>query len=66
MFTKDGSRPEPREELRPLECWVADPTRISEEQPNAFIVKVQANTSLQEQLKAEGADTIVFAKAIAI
>ncbi len=24
MFTKDGSWPEPGEELRPLECWVAE------------------------------------------
>ena len=36
---------------------------ISEEQLKAFIAKVQADTSLQEQLKAEGADPVAIAKA---
>ena len=36
---------------------------MSEEQLKAFIAKVQADTSLQEQLKAEGADPITIAKA---
>ena len=36
---------------------------MSEEQLKAFIAKVQADTSLQEQLKAEGADPIAIAKA---
>ena len=36
---------------------------MSEEQLKAFIAKVQADTSLQEQLKAEGADVIAIAKA---
>ena len=36
---------------------------MSEEQLKAFIAKVQADTSLQEQLKAEGADTVAIAKA---
>ena len=35
---------------------------MSEEQLKAFIAKVQADTSLQEQLKAEGADVIAIAK----
>lgn len=35
---------------------------MSEEQLKAFIVKVEADTSLQEQLKAEGADVIAIAK----
>ena len=36
---------------------------LSEEQLKAFIAKVQADTSLQEQLKAEGADPVAIAKA---
>jgi len=36
---------------------------VSEEQLKAFIAKVQADTSLQEQLKAEGADVVAIAKA---
>ncbi len=36
---------------------------MSEEQLKAFIAKVQADTSLQEQLKAEGADPVSIAKA---
>ena len=36
---------------------------MSEEQLNAFIAKVQGDTSLQEQLKAEGADVVAIAKA---
>ena len=36
---------------------------MSEEQLKAFIAKVQADTSLQEQLNAEGADPIAIAKA---
>ena len=36
---------------------------MSEEQLKAFIAKVQADKSLQEQLKAEGADVVSIAKA---
>ena len=36
---------------------------MSEEQLKAFIAKVQADPSLQEQLKAEGADPVAIAKA---
>ena len=36
---------------------------MSEEQLKAFIEKVQADPSLQEQLKAEGADPVAIAKA---
>ena len=36
---------------------------MSEEQLKAFIAKVQADSSLQEQLKAEGADRVAIAKA---
>ena len=36
---------------------------MSEEQLKAFIAKVQADTSLQEQLKVEGADVAAIAKA---
>ncbi|CAE22294.1 hypothetical [Prochlorococcus marinus str. MIT 9313] len=36
---------------------------MSEEQLKAFIAKVQADSSLQEQLKAEGADPVSIAKA---
>ena len=36
---------------------------MSEEQLKAFIAKVQADTSLQEQLKAEGADPVAIAQA---
>ena len=36
---------------------------MSEDQLKAFIAKVQADTSLQEQLKAEGADVEAIAKA---
>ena len=35
---------------------------MSEEQLKAFIAKVQADRSLQEQLKAEGADLVAIAK----
>ena len=35
---------------------------MSEEQLKAFIVKVQEDVSLQEQLKVEGADVIAIAK----
>ena len=35
---------------------------MSEEQLKAFVAKVQADTSLQEQLKAEGADVVAIAK----
>ena len=38
---------------------------MSEEQLKAFIAKVQADTSLQEHLKAEGADPVAIAKAAA-
>ena len=37
---------------------------MSEEQLKAFIAKVQADTSLQEQLKEEGADVVAIAKAV--
>ncbi len=40
-----------------------DQQSIAEEQLKAFIAKVQADTSLQEQLKAEGADVVAIAKA---
>ena len=36
---------------------------MSEEQLKAFIAKVQGDSSLQEQLKAEGADVVAIAKA---
>jgi predicted ribosomally synthesized peptide with nif11-like leader len=36
---------------------------MSEEQLKAFLEKVKADTSLQEQLKAEGADPVAIAKA---
>ena len=36
---------------------------MSEEQLKAFIAKVQADPSLLEQLKAEGADHVAIAKA---
>ena len=36
---------------------------MSEEQLKAFIAKVQADSSLLEQLKAEGADPVAIAKA---
>jgi len=36
---------------------------ISEEQLKAFIAKVQGDKSLQDQLKAEGADAVAIAKA---
>ncbi len=36
---------------------------MSDEQLKAFIAKVQADTSLQEQLKADGADVVAIAKA---
>ena len=36
---------------------------MSEEQLKAFLSKVQADASLQEQLKAEGADVVAIAKA---
>ena len=36
---------------------------MSEEQFKAFLEKVQVDTSLQEKLKAEGADVVAIAKA---
>ena len=36
---------------------------MSEEQLKAFLAKAQADTSLQEQLKVEGADPVAIAKA---
>ncbi|KZR88101.1 Nitrogen fixation protein of unknown function [Synechococcus sp. MIT S9509] len=36
---------------------------MTQEQLKAFIAKVQTDTSLQEQLKAEGADPVAIAKA---
>ncbi|CAX32051.1 Hypothetical protein PMT_2532 [Prochlorococcus marinus str. MIT 9313] len=36
---------------------------MSEEQLMAFIAKVQEDTSLQEELKAEGADVVAIPKA---
>ena len=36
---------------------------MSEDQLKAFIAKVHAESSLQEQLKAEGADVVAIAKA---
>ena len=36
---------------------------MSDEQLKAFIAKAQADTSLQEQLNAEGADVVAIAKA---
>ena len=36
---------------------------MSEEQLKAFLEKVKADTSLQEQLKTEGADVVAIAKA---
>ena len=36
---------------------------MSEEQLKAFLEKVKGDTSLQEQLKAEGADVFAIAKA---
>ena len=36
---------------------------MSEEPLKTFIAKVQADTSLQEQLKVEGADVVAIAKA---
>ncbi len=36
---------------------------MSEDQLKAFIAKIQADTSLQAQLKAQGADAIAIAKA---
>ena len=37
--------------------------KMSEEQLKAFIAKVQARASLQEELKIEGADVVAVAKA---
>ena len=37
---------------------------MSEEQLKAFLEKVKADTSLQEKLKAEGADVVAIAKAV--
>ena len=37
---------------------------MSKEQLKAFLAKLQADTSLQEKLKAEGADTVAIARAI--
>ena len=39
---------------------------MSEEQLNAFLEKVKGDTSLQEKLKAEGADVVAIAKAAGI
>ena len=39
-----------------------DQQSIWEEQLKVFIAKVQADSSLQEQLKAEGADVVAIAK----
>ena len=36
---------------------------MSEEQLKAFLEKVKADTSLQEKVKAEGADVVAIAKA---
>ena len=36
---------------------------MSEEQLKAFLAKVKADASLQEQLKAEGTDVVAIAKA---
>ena len=36
---------------------------MSEEQLKAFLAKVQSDSSLQEQLKAEGANPVAIAKA---
>ena len=36
---------------------------MSEEQLNAFLEKVKGDTTLQEKLKAEGADVVAIAKA---
>ncbi|QNJ20683.1 lantipeptide precursor/ Nif11-like leader peptide domain protein [Synechococcus sp. A18-25c] len=36
---------------------------MSEEQLKAFLEKVKVDTSLQEKLKAEGADVVAIAKA---
>ena len=36
---------------------------MSEEQLKAFLAKVQGDSSLQEQLKAEGADPVAIANA---
>ncbi len=41
-----------------------NPVLISEEQLKAFIAKVQAEKSLQEQLNAEGADPVAISKAV--
>ena len=43
--------------------WFIPCFQMSEEQLKAFITKVQSDASLQEQLKAEGADPIAIAKA---
>ena len=40
-----------------------DQQSMSEQQLKAFLAKVQADSSLQEQLKVEGADVIAIAKA---
>ena len=42
---------------------VASLPPMSEEQLKAFLEKVKADPSLQEQLKAEGADVVAIAKA---
>ena len=39
-----------------------DQQSTSEEQLKVFIAKVQADSSLQEQLKAEGVDVVAIAK----
>ena len=36
---------------------------MSEEQLNAFLEKVKADSTLQDKLKAEGADVVAIAKA---
>ena len=48
-----------------FQCYeVANPNPVlmSEEQLKAFIAKVQADKSLQDQLNAEGADPVAIAK----
>jgi predicted ribosomally synthesized peptide with nif11-like leader len=42
---------------------VLNPIFMSQEQLKAFLEKVQADTSLQAKLKAEGADPVAIAKA---
>ncbi len=49
-----------------FQCYEVDnpnPHLMSEEQLKAFLSKVQADKSLQDQLNAEGADVVAIAKA---